>query len=136
MQLSPYLSFDGNCEEAFKVYEQVLRGKIESLVRYAGTPGESFVPPEWKDKIMHARVVFGTNVLMGSDTGSQHFKAPQGYSVSLTLNDVQESERIFNALAEGGTVQMKFEKTFWAEGFGMVKDRFGVPWMVNCETSS
>jgi len=134
--LSPYLNFNGNCEEAFKFYEQVFRGKIEALARYGGTPGESFVPPEWKDKIMHTRVVFWNNVLMGSDVAPERYKEAQGISVTLTLNDVQETERIFNALAENGTVQMKLEKTFWAERFGAVKDRFGIPWMLNCETGN
>ena len=133
MQLSPYLMFHGQCEEAFKFYEKCGVGKIDGLMKHAGTPAEGHVPPEWLDKIMHARLLVGDDVLMASDAPPDHQKKQQGFSVSLQLKDVAEGERIFNALAEGGTITMPFAETFWSPCFGMCTDQFGIPWMVNCE---
>lgn len=133
MQLNPYLVFNGNCEEALKFYEQVLAGKIESLIKFAGSPAAEHAPAEWGDKVLHATIKIDGNVLMASDAPPGHYAQPQGISVSIGLNDRDKGERIFNALAEGGTTTMPFEKTFWASGFGMCTDRFGIPWMVNCE---
>jgi len=133
MQVNAYLSFDGNCEEAFKFYERVLGGKIVALFPHEGTPAASHVPPEWLKKIMHARLTIGDAVLMGSDVPPGRFKQPHGFSVNIGVNNVAEAERIFNALAENGTVHMPLGETFWAERFGMLTDRFGIPWMLNCE---
>ncbi len=133
MQLNPYLFFNGQCEAAFKFYEQVLGGKIDGMLTHAGTPAEQQVPAEWRDKIMHARLIVGDQVLMASDAPPDHYEKPTGFSVSIQIKDKAEAERIFNALAEGGKVQMPFGQTFWAAGFGMCADRFGIPWMVNCE---
>lgn len=132
MQLDSYLLFNGQCEAAFKFYAQVLGGKIEAMMTHAGTPAEEQVPAEWRDKILHARLVVGDQALMASDAPPGRYDKPQGFSVSIGLNDVAKAERIFNALAENGTVQMPFQQTFWAAGFGMCVDRFGIPWMVNC----
>ena len=136
MELSTYLHFNGNCEEAFKFYEQCTGGKIETLFRHEGSPAEAQVPPEWKNKILHARMKIGDQSLMASDAAPGRYSQPQGFSVSLALKDVKKGEQIFNALAEGGKTCMPFQKTFWAAGFGMVTDRFGVPWMVNCEAEA
>jgi PhnB protein len=133
MQLNPYLLFNGQCEAAFKFYEKCLGGKIEALMTHAGTPAEEHVPAEWRDKILHARMVVDDSVLMASDAPPGRYQQPQGFSVSLQLKDPERAERIFHALAEGGTVQMPFEETFWAARFGMLKDQFGIPWMINCE---
>lgn len=133
MQLNPYLYFNGTCEEAFKFYEKCLGGKIEAMMTHAGTPAESQTPPEWRDKILHARLSVGGTILMASDAPPGRFSPQQGFSVSLSMKDPREGERVFNALAEGGKVGMPYQKTFWAAGFGMVTDRFGIPWMVNCE---
>ena len=133
MQLNPYLLFNGNCEAAFKFYEQVLGGKIEGMLTHAGTPAEQQVPAEWRDKILHARMTVGDTVLMASDAPPGRYDQPKGFSVSITLADPAHAERIFNALAENGTVQMPFQPTFWSPGFGMCVDRFDIPWMVNCE---
>lgn len=132
MQLNPYLLFNGTCEEAFKFYEQTLGGKIESMMKHAGTPAEKDVPPEWRDKVLHASMKVGDAVIMASDAPPGHYSQPQGFSVSISLEDTAKGERIFNALAENGTTQMPFGKTFWADGFGMCVDRFGIPWIVNC----
>jgi PhnB protein len=134
MQLSTYLFFGGNCEEAFKFYEKLLGGKIEMMMAHDGSPAEGHVPPEWGKKILHARMVIGDCVLMASDAPPAGApKQMAGFSVSLTLQDAVEGERIFRALEDGGTVQMPFQQTFWALRFGMLTDRFGVPWMINCE---
>ena len=132
MQLNSYLHFNGQCEAAFKFYEQVLGGKIEGIMKHAGSPAEEHVPAEWRDKILHARMTVGESVLLGSDAPPGHYHQPQGFSVSIQIKDVADGERIFNALAENGKVQMPFRATFWSPGFGMCVDRFDIPWMVNC----
>ena len=133
MHLNPYLVFNGQCEAAFKFYAKCLGGKIEAMMTHAGTPAEGQVPPEWRDKILHARMVVGDAVLMASDAPPDRYQKPQGFSVSIQINNHAEAERIFRALSENGSVQMPFGQTFWASGFGMCVDQFGIPWMVNCE---
>lgn len=132
MQVHAYLTFNGKCADAFRFYAKVLDGKLEMM-----TNGESPVadqtPPDQRDRILHARLDLGDSVLMGSDAPPQYFTQPQGFSVSIGLKDSAQGERIFRALSEGGTVKMPFAKTFWAERFGMCIDRFGTPWIVNCE---
>jgi PhnB protein len=122
MQLVPRLSFNGQCEEAFKFYEQVLAAKITFMAPY----------PEWPDKTMHATIEVGDRIMHGADAPPEHFKTPQGFSPALATKDTAEAERLFNALAEGGTVQMPLQQTFWASRFGMLTDRYGIPWMINC----
>ena len=133
MHLNPYLTFNGDCEVAFKFYGECLRGKIEAMFPHAGTPAEAHVPPDWRDKIVHARLTVGDAVLMGSDAPPGRYERPQGISVSLNVEDVSEAERVFAALSENGKITMSIQQTFWAARFGMVVDRFGIPWMVNCE---
>ena len=132
MQISPYLHFNGNCQEAFQFYERVLGGKIEALIPHAGTPAEGHVPPEWKDKIMHARLTAQGQALMASDAPPGHYNKPQGFSVTLDIKDIAEAERIYAALSENGNVTMPLQQTFWAARFAMFFDRFGIPWMINC----
>ena len=133
MQVNPYLVFNGECEAAFQFYAKCLGGKIEDMITHAGTPAEKFVPPEWGSKIMHARLVADGQVLMGSDAPPDHYAKPQGISVSLHVKTPAEAERIFQALSDGGKINMPLQQTFWSERFGMFEDRFGIPWMVNCE---
>jgi PhnB protein len=130
--LCPYVSYDGNCEAAFKFYEKALGAKIEMLMRNEEAPPEMPSPPERKKKIMHGRISIGGQTLMASDAPPDHFHKPQGFSVSLTVNDPAEAERKFKALLEGGSVMMPFGKTFFSRGFGMGTDQFGIPWMVYC----
>ena len=106
MQLNPYLTFNGDCEQAFKFYEKVLGGKIEAMLTHEGAPESMPVPPEWKKKIMHARLSIDGEVLMASDAPPGRFNPPQGFSVSLQIEDPAEAERKFQALAEGGVVTM------------------------------
>ena len=136
MQINPYLFFSGQCEAAFNFYAECLGGKIDAMMTHAGTPAEEHVPAEWRNKIIHARLTVGDGVLMASDAPPDHYEKPQGFSVSIQIKDKAEAERIFNALAENGKITMPFEKTFWAAGFGMCVDRFGIPWMVNCEQAA
>jgi PhnB protein len=132
MLINTYLVFSGRCEEAFDFYANVLGGKIVAKVPHAGTPAEGHVPEEWKSKLMHAHLTVGDQVLMGSDAPPDRYEAPKGFSVSLQIDDSADGQRVFNALAEGGMVRMPFQETFWARGFGMLVDRFGIPWMINC----
>ncbi len=136
MQLNPYLFFDGRCEEAFKFYEKLLGGEIKAMMAYEGSPAAEQVPTEWRNKIMHATLQVGGEPLMGSDASPQHYSKPKGFSVSVSPTKVTDAERIFNAFAEGGEVGMPLQQTFWAARFGVVTDRFGIPWMINCERDS
>lgn len=133
MQINAYLTFNGNCEEAFKFYEKLLGGKIEAMITHEGTPAAAQTPPEWLKKIIHARMTIGNAVLMASDAPPARYSKPHGFSINIGVTSVQEAERIFSTLAENGTVHMPLGETFWAERFGMLTDRFGIPWMLNCE---
>ena len=131
--LNPYLFYQDTCEAAFNFYAKVLDGKIEMMLRASEGPPDMQPSPGREKMIMHARMSLpGGSVLMASDAPPDHFNKPQGFSVSLTITDVADAERKFNALADGGTATMPFSKTFWAKGFGMCVDKFGIPWMVNC----
>jgi PhnB protein len=134
VQLNPYLLFNGNCEAAFKFYEQCLGGKIETMTPHEGTPAAEHVPPEWRKKILHARMRVGDGILMGTD--DNRYQEPRSFSVALHVKDVAEAERVFNALAKNGTVRMPIQQTFWSVRFGMLVDQFGVPWMINCEKAA
>jgi len=130
--LNIYLTFDGQCEAAFRFYARCLGGTPE-LLTYRSAPTPAPVPPDWQDKVMHARLAIGEQVLMGCDAPPDRQEAMRGFSVSLGVDRVEDAERIFAALAENATVRMPMQQTFWAARFGMLVDRFGVPWMINCE---
>lgn len=134
MRMNTYLTFDGRCEEAFTFYAGCLGGSIASMFRHADTPAAEHVPADWGQKIMHAELRLPGGVLMGSDAppGSVPH-VPAGFAISLHPQEPAEAERIFAALSAGGTVQMPIQETFWSVRFGMLTDRFGIPWMVNCE---
>jgi len=133
MNLVTYLSFDGQCEEAFKHYERVLNGKILMMMSGSDAPAGVHMPPEFAKRIMHARLEVGTALLMGGDAPSGRPSKPQGFCSSIHIDDPIEAERIFKDLGQGGQVTMPMAETFWARRFGMLTDRFGVPWMINCE---
>ncbi len=133
MELTTYLHFNGNCEEAFKFYEKCLGGKILMMMTHAEAPPEMQGSPAWRSKIMHARMSIGNQMLMGSDAPPDRYLKPQGFSVSAGVTGAEEAERVYKALSEGGQVQMPLAETFWAIRFGMFVDKFGVPWMVNAE---
>ena len=133
MQLNPYLTFNGQCEQALKFYEKVLGAKIQGMMTWGEMPGTDQLPPESHKLIMHATLTIGDQELMGADSPPGRYQKPQGINVSIHLKDSAEGERIFNDLAENGNVIMPFQKTFWSHGFGMCIDQFGIPWMVNTE---
>lgn len=127
-----YLLFNGNCHEAFEFYADLLGGDIVMSLTGGESPMKDEMPAEMHDKVMHICLKVGNWMLMGSDCPPDMFEKPQGFHVQIGMDDLVQAEQTFNRLAEGGTVQMPFEKTFWAEKFGMVVDRFGTPWMINC----
>jgi PhnB protein len=136
MSVDPYLHFKGDCEAAFKFYAKCLGGRIEGTFTYAQSPMAQQVPAEWGAKLMHARLVIGDRVLMGMDATPERYHAPSGFSLSVSVKNAAEAERVFNALVEGGKVTMPLQQTFWSQRFGMLVDRFGVPWMVNSEQAA
>jgi PhnB protein len=142
MQLTPHLNFDGDCAEAFAFYAELFGGTIV----YQGTFGEMpasadmpSIPESAKHRIMHVHLQMGNQSLLGSDAmpGADStcggYQSPQGLWVSIEAADVTEGRRLFDALAQGGQVAMPFASTFWSPGFGMTRDRFGTPWMINVE---
>ena len=133
MHVNPYLMFNGRCEEAFRLYERVTGGKVVAMLPHEGTPAAGNVPPEWQKKIIHARLQIGDEVIMGSDAPPGQYNPPKGYSVTLRVDTPDEAERVFKGLSDGATVHMPMEKTFFAQKFGMLADKFGTPWMVICE---
>ena len=131
MQTNTYLLFNGQCEEAFNFYAKLLGGKIVAMLKHGDTPAAGQVPPGWGDKIMHAYMRLGDRELMASDAPPGYYQAPQGFSVQLAVDSAADAKRIFSALGDGGKVTMPLGKTFWAEQFGILVDRFGIPWMIN-----
>tara|TARA_R100001086_G_scaffold210292_1_gene126182 strand:- start:1620 stop:2456 length:837 start_codon:yes stop_codon:yes gene_type:complete len=132
LSTSSYLLFDGNCREAFEFYAEVLGGGIVMMMSGGESPMADDMPAEFADKVMHVSLQVGNWMLMGSDCPPGMFEKPQGFHVQIAFEDEQQAETTFNQLAEDGIVQMPFEPTFWAKRFGMLVDRFGTPWMINC----
>ena len=135
MALNPYLYFDGQCEEAFRFYEKCLGGKITFMMAWKDSPMPDQAPPGWATKILHAGLASGDGVLEGCDAMPGQYKKPESFCVMLRPKTASEADRIFKALAEGGSVQIPIAETFWALRFGKLVDRFGVPWLINCEKS-
>ena len=133
MRLNPYLFFDGTCAEAFAFYAATLGGTVSMSMTVGQSPMAGQMPADQHHKILHARLEFGGQTLMGSDTTMGVAEPARGFNVSLMVNEPAEAERVFAAFAEGGTVRMPLQETFWARRFGIVADRFGTPWMVNCD---
>ncbi len=131
MKLNPYLAFDGRCREAFEFYARTLGGKIAFIQTMGESPMAATMPPEAHGRVMHVTLHVGDQVLQGADTPPGQFTQPGGFCVAMHFEDVEEAERVFNALGANGKVQMPFQPTFWAKGFGMLIDRFGTPWLVN-----
>ena len=134
MRLNPHVSFGGQCQEAFQFYERCLGGKILTMLTYGDSPMAGQVPPEWRGKILHATLTIADAiVLYGADVIPEQFQPPKGFHLAVNVKDSAAAERIFQALSEGGTVQMPLQKTFWAQRFGVLTDRFGISWEINCE---
>jgi PhnB protein len=132
MQLNPHLNFNGQCKAAFEFYAKVLGGKITMMLTYGDSPLAEQTPADLRNGIIHATLALGDHVLTGADAPPEHYQKPQGFHVLLDAPDPAEADRIFNALADQGSVQMAIEETFWALRFGMLVDQFGTPWMINC----
>lgn len=129
--LDSYLFFDGTCAEAMRFYERTLGGKLEMMMTYGQSPDPEQCPPGSKDRIMHANLIIDGRNLMASDTpAGQPGAGRNGFALSLAYQGADEARRIFDKLADGGKVTMPVTRTFWAEAFGMLTDRFGTPWMV------
>jgi PhnB protein len=129
MKVSTHLQFRGQCEAAFKFYERVLGGNA-FLMTHAQSPTAAEVPPDWREKILHATLPLGDTELAGADVRPAQYRRPQGFSVLLSVSNHGEGERIFAALAAGGEIHFPFQKTFWSSGFGVLVDQFGTPWEV------
>ena len=131
-KIDAYLSFDGNCADAMRFYERVLRGKLKALLKNSETPAAEHVPAGNEDRIMHAYLEFDGGSLMAGDAMvSDKYEGIKGVSLTLSYEDTSEAKRVFDELSEGGAVTMPWSPTFWAEAFGMLRDRFGTPWIIN-----
>lgn len=137
LNIEPYLFFGGRCEEALEFYKSALGAEVEYLMRFKESPEPSppgMAPDDWGEKIMHASFRVGGSTLMASD-GCEKGSGFTGFSLSVTVPSVEDAEKTFAALADGGEVTMPLEKTFFSPRFGMLTDRFGVGWMVNVDTN-
>ena len=131
MQLQTYLNYGGNCEEAFRFYEEHLGGRITMMMRHGEMSDQTNVPADWKNAILHARIEIGRTVLMGADIpGAEPMRSAY---LTLTLDSDEEAERLYALLSDGGQIFMKMEETFFAKRFAMLRDRFGTSWMLLCE---
>ncbi|HZH42751.1 MAG TPA: VOC family protein [Lysobacter sp.] len=135
MNFVPYLNFDGRAREAFEFYARVLGGRIDFMQTYGDSPACDHVPAEMRDALIHIRMSVGEQVLLASDCPPAYFRPMQGLYVTVQIDDPAQARRVFEALMDGGQVQMPFEATFWSAGFGQGIDRYGTPWMVNCTRS-
>jgi PhnB protein len=136
MLVEPYLFFNGRCDEALEFYKKVFGAEVQMLMRFNESPDPpppGMLPPGTENKVMHSSFRIGETTVMASDGSCDGKPAFAGFSLAVGVATEAEAERVFNALAEGGQVQMPLEKTFWSPRFGMVADRFGVSWMVNVE---
>jgi PhnB protein len=136
MKLYTYLNYGGNCAEAFRFYEQHLGGKISMIMTHAEMPNGPGVPPEWKDKVLHARITLGETELMGADVPPERFQPIRSAYLSLLVGSSEEAERIYGLLSEGGEIFMPIAETFFAFRFAMLRDRFGTSWMILHERPS
>jgi PhnB protein len=133
VQLYPNLTFNGECEAAFKFYEERLHGRTVFMMTYENMPMDLATPPDWRKKIGHATFALSDYMFSGSDALPGQYQKPQGFALQFNLGDPVEAERIFTALSENGTVQMPLQETFWALRVGVFVDQFGIPWLINCE---
>ena len=136
MKLSPHLSFDGNCQEAFRFYETVFGAKIVTMLTYGESPMSMDVKPDWHEKIIHATLMLSDGVLSGADAPPGEYESPQGFQILYQPETPDESKRVFNALADGGKIVMPVQATFWTPCYGAIVDRYKIPWEISCESES
>ena len=129
MKLYMYLNYGGNCREAFEFYEQHLGGKITMMMKHGELPTQKPIPG-WEDRVLHARIELGDTLLTGADVPPERFKPMRSAYLSLTVASIEEAERLYALLSDGGEVFMKMEETFYAFRFAMLRDKFGTSWML------
>jgi PhnB protein len=130
LDASVTLSFNGECEAAFKLYERLLHAKPEFVITWGASPLAGDVPREWHEKWLFARLRTSRMTLLGGDVLPSSYRRPTGFTLCLSADDEAEAERLFAALAEGGLVEMALQSTFFAARYGVVTDRFGIPWEI------
>jgi PhnB protein len=134
IRVSPHLTFNGECEAAFQFYAQTFGGTIVRMLPFSKSPMARDVPSEWHEKIFHASLMVGNVRLIGADVLPANYRQPQGFFVFLNFDTPVDARRIFEALADRGTVQMPIQATFWSPASGAVIDRFGVPWEIAADS--
>ena len=134
MDLTPHLTFRGQCEEAFRFYAEVFATNELGLLTYGDSPMAEKVDPELRDKIVHATLSFPGGALAGADVRPEDYEPPKGFYILIAAADSSEATRIFEALSVGGTVRMPLQRTFWSTAFGVLVDRYGTPWEVHSES--
>jgi PhnB protein len=130
MKLYTYLNYGGNCRQALHFYEEHLGGKIEMMMTHGENPGNPDVPPEWKDAILHAQMTIGETKLLAADVPPDRFQPMRSAYLSLLVESIEEAERIYGLLSDGGEIFMPMQETFFAFRFAMLRDRFGTSWML------
>ena len=135
MKLRTHLCFGGTCEAAFRFYQEILGGQLVTMLRYGESPLAATTPASMRDKILHASLVFGSEELLGVDVAPEDHRPPAGYFVLLNVPELARARAVFSALSAGGSVRMPYQATFWSAGFGVLVDRFGIPWEVSCESA-
>jgi PhnB protein len=135
MKVQAYISFGGRCEEALTFYKKSVGAEVTSLMRWKDSPDATMKPPPgYEEKVMNAAFRIGESKLMADDGMGAKEAEFKGMKLAIVVTDDAEAKRVFTALAEGGSVQMPLAKTFWASSFGILTDKFGVPWMVNVDS--
>lgn len=135
MHISPHLCFDGQCREAMQLYQGILGGTLQTMLTYGETPTASSIESRWHERIVHATLVLDEVELTGVDMIPGSYQRPQGFFVTITVAGVARAEEIFTALGQGGEIKLPFDKTFWSPGFGVLVDRFGIPWEINTDVA-
>jgi len=135
MRPTIHLSFDGRCQEAFEFYKNQLDASITLMLSYGDSPSSKDTPEEWHNKIIHANLAIDNTEISGTDVQPYQYQKPQGFSILLEINSQAEAWRVFEAFSEGGSIGFPLQKTFWSEAYGMLIDRYGIPWEINCASS-
>jgi PhnB protein len=135
MDMTPHiqLAFNGQCEAAFRFYEQCLNGTVSFMLTWGRSPLAAEVPPTWHGKIVHATLRVGDTPIMGCDMPPGTYERPQGFEIDLPVKDPATAARLFETLARGGRIKQPLQETFWAHRYGVLVDQFGIPWSINCE---
>ncbi len=136
MRMITYLNYGGNCEQAFRFYEQHLGGKIVALARHKEQPNTHLVPAGWENAVLNARMTIGETELMGADIPPDRFQPMRSAYLTLLVDSAKEAEGIYALLSDGGQIFMPMEETFFASRFAMLRDKFGTSWMILHERST